>query len=215
MDDTTKKHHLSLLHQRVSTCTACGLAARRTKAVFGEGALSAPLMIVGEAPGKDEDRAGRPFIGRAGKLLERMLAEIGVPRHRVWITNAVACWPPPDQPGKWQGKPTAEHVETCREHVRAQMKIVGPRVVVCMGAVAAASMLPDLDFRHIRMGELLDKQRRGLLRSSVHENVRVVYHPSYLLRSGQTEGGEILDVTRGVVEILRDAWSTATASAPS
>lgn len=211
MDDTAKRQRLQVLHEAVKTCQRCSLAASRTKAVFGEGAYSAPVMIIGEAPGRDEDKAGRPFIGRAGHVLDRLLSESGMGRGKVWITNAVACWPPPGTAHRWQGKPTLEQVAICRAHVKAQIELVQPEVVVCMGAIAAGAMFPDLRFDHIRLGELLEKQERGLLRSPLHDDVRVAYHPAYLTRSGQSETSPLIKAALVNVHILRAAWATASA----
>lgn len=118
--------------ESLRACTACPLAQTRTQAVPGEGPIPADVMLLGEAPGEREDAIGRPFVGPAGKLLDELLASIGWLRSRVYLANVVSCRPPGNRAPKW------EEVSACRHHVRAQLDLVRPRVVVTLGAHALA-----------------------------------------------------------------------------
>lgn len=116
----------------IRTCTACPLSHTRTRAVPGEGPVPADVLFLGEGPGEQEDRTGRPFVGPAGKLLDELLVSIGWRRSRVYITNVVACRPPGNR------TPRPEEIEACRQHVRAQLELVRPKVVVALGGTALA-----------------------------------------------------------------------------
>src|SRR6516225_2732556 len=127
---------LALLADEVKACTACEeLASTRTQTVFGVGPLDAELCFVGEAPGADEDRQGEPFVGAAGQLLNRIIAACGFRREDVFICNVLRCRPP----GNRQPKP--EEASNCREYLDASIDLVGPKVVCCLGAVAAQNVL--------------------------------------------------------------------------
>lgn len=119
-----------------SSCTRCPLAAGRTQVVFGEGAPDAPLLVVGEGPGREEDRQGRPFVGRSGELLDRLLAEeAGLARHQVYIANVVKCRPPGNR------DPEPEEVAACRPYLDGQVALIGPRVVLTLGNFATRAVL--------------------------------------------------------------------------
>ncbi len=122
---------------RARTCVACRLAEGRHQVVFGAGDPSALLMLVGEAPGRDEDLAGEPFVGRAGELLTRILAAVGLSRDQVFITNTVMCRPPHNRP------PEADEQLACRPFLEAKLRAIGPRMVVLLGAVATKALLDD------------------------------------------------------------------------
>lgn len=158
------------LEQAVERCRACPLYATRTRAVFGVGNRGGEWMIIGEAPGADEDRLGEPFVGRAGKLLDLMLAAIGLSRQQVYIANILKSRPPHNR------DPKAEEIQACWPYLARQIELVQPRLLLAMGRIAAQS--------------LLDTQTPvGRLRSQVHRfqgrPLIVTYHPAYLLRSPQ------------------------------
>jgi uracil-DNA glycosylase family 4 len=164
------------LRAMVKDCTACKLCATRTQTVFGVGNQSAPLMIVGEGPGADEDAQGEPFVGRAGKLLDEMLAAIGRSRgeqdaaRAVFIANVVKCRPPGNR------DPEADEVEACRPYLDRQIERVQPKLIVALGRVAAQRLLStDAPLSRLR-GPLYHygPDKTPLL---------VTYHPAYLLRS--------------------------------
>ncbi|MEC3765597.1 uracil-DNA glycosylase [Cupriavidus sp. SS-3] len=157
------------LEAAVAGCTACGLCQTRTNTVFGVGARQAEWMLVGEAPGENEDLQGEPFVGQAGKLLDNMLGALGLARGRnVFIANVLKCRPPGNR------NPEAEEVAQCEPFLRRQIALVRPRVIVVLGRFAAQSLLRTTT-------------PIGKLRGTVHayEGIPVVvtYHPAYLLRT--------------------------------
>lgn len=158
------------LREQVLRCTRCELHRTRTQAVFGVGNRHAQWMIVGEAPGAEEDRQGEPFVGRAGQLLNRMLLALGLARGDVYIANILKCRPPNNR------DPHLDEVAHCQPYLRRQIELVRPRVLLAVGRIAAQ--------------HLLDTQLSlSRLRGSVHRlpggdiPVVVTYHPAYLLRS--------------------------------
>jgi len=161
---------LEALRAEVAECTACPLHAGRTQTVFGVGDPDAALMLVGEAPGSEEDRRGEPFVGRAGKLLDAMLAAIGLDRSGggVFIANVLKCRPPRNR------DPEPEEVAQCQGYLRRQIELVAPELIVAMGRVAAQ----DLAGSKEALGRLRQREHR------FHETpLLVTYHPAYLLRN--------------------------------
>ncbi|ESJ01201.1 DNA polymerase [Cupriavidus sp. HPC(L)] len=157
------------LEARVAGCTACQLCSTRTRTVFGVGDREADWMLVGEAPGENEDRQGEPFVGQAGKLLDNMLASLQLARgHNVFIANVLKCRPPGNR------NPEPAEVEHCEPFLRRQIALVRPRLIVVLGRFAAQTLL--------RTTTPISK-----LRGTVHryEGIPVVvtYHPAYLLRT--------------------------------
>jgi len=157
------------LEAQVSACTACKLCSTRTQTVFGVGDRQAEWMLVGEAPGENEDKQGEPFVGQAGKLLDNMLASLGLARGRnVFIANVLKCRPPGNR------NPELDEVAQCEPYLKRQIALVRPRLIVVLGRIAAQSLL--------RTTTPISK-----LRGSVHsyEGIPVVvtYHPAYLLRT--------------------------------
>lgn len=158
------------LAAEVRGCQTCGLHAGRKQAVFGVGNRKASWMIVGEAPGADEDRLGEPFVGRSGKLLDLMLQALGLDRETVFIANVIKCRPPKNR------DPVVEEVLSCRPFLERQVAMVAPRIILAVGRVAAQNLLDT-------------QQAVGKLRSRVHRfgsagiPLVVTYHPAYLLRS--------------------------------
>jgi DNA polymerase len=161
---------LEALRAQVAACVRCELHAGRTQTVFGVGDPAARWMVVGEAPGAEEDRRGEPFVGRAGKLLDEMLRAIDLARERVFIANILKCRPPGNR------DPRPEEVSCCLPYLAAQIALIRPRVILAVGRVAAQNLL----------GTDLALAR---LRGRVHEfgtpatPLVVTYHPAYLLRS--------------------------------
>jgi uracil-DNA glycosylase family 4 len=121
-------------------CTRCALSARRTQVVFGEGDPAAGLMVVGEAPGREEDLQGRPFVGRSGQLLDRLLAEeAGLRRDQVYIANVVKCRPPDNR------DPHPDEIATCRPYLQGQVELIRPRVVLTLGNFSTRLLLETKD----------------------------------------------------------------------
>jgi uracil-DNA glycosylase len=166
----TKKLLLQQLYEPYQKCIACPLGTLgRQTVVFGEGNPDAQLMIIGEAPGKDEDEQGRPFIGRSGKLLTKILTSLDIDRKEIFITNSVKCRPPQNR------KPTPLEITTCKDLLLTnQIKIVQPTVICTLGSAALESLLK----KTIKMSEFRGKQ---LLFNSII--VIPTYHPSYILRN--------------------------------
>jgi len=125
--DSGKLQRMRRLRDRADACTRCGLSGFRTHAVVGSGSLDASIVLVGEAPGRKEDESGLPFVGSAGKLLDRLLAEAGLSRESVFITNIVKCRPPKNR------RPKRTEVEPCEPYLDEQLSIIRPRVVAPMG----------------------------------------------------------------------------------
>jgi DNA polymerase len=167
------------LREAVQRCEGCPLYADATQAVFGEGTLTSEVMLVGETPGDQEDRAGAPFVGPAGQLLDRALDEAGIERSRAYVTNAVKHF-------KWRArgtrrihdKPTWTEQEACRPWVEAELALVEPRALVLLGATAAQSFLGK-EFKVTR--------HRGRVDSDLAELVIATIHPSAVLRADDRE----------------------------
>ena len=159
-----------ILRERVAACTACELCKTRTQTVFGVGNTSAEWLVIGEAPGAEEDRQGEPFVGRAGQLLNAMLLAIGLPRETVFIANVLKCRPPGNR------DPKPEEVARCRPFLAAQIALLKPKVILVVGRIAAQSLLAT-DAPLARL--------RGKLHHFGEANTPMVvtYHPAYLLRT--------------------------------
>lgn len=158
------------LRQKVAACTLCALHKSRTQTVFGVGSETARCMIIGEAPGAEEDRQGEPFVGRAGKLLDEMLRAIGLQRSEVYIANVLKCRPPNNR------DPTAEEAQHCRGYLERQIDLLNPRIILAVGRIAAQQLL-DTDAPVGKLRGTVHSLRDGRL------PVVVTYHPAYLLRS--------------------------------
>ncbi len=178
---------LQRLHAEIGDCTRCPLAyAGRHTIVFGEGDPNATLMFVGEGPGADEDESGRPFVGKAGQLLNNMITAMGLEREAVYIANIVKCRPP--------GNRTPEFVEatTCSQFLLRQIDIVQPRIIVALGSTAATYLLGVRQSLASLRGQWL--QARGA-------KVAVTYHPAFLLRDPRQKAEAWKDLQRVMAEI--------------
>ncbi|MFN2542275.1 MAG: UdgX family uracil-DNA binding protein [Chthoniobacterales bacterium] len=156
-------------------CTACHLYKRATQTVFGEGPKRAPIMLVGEQPGDYEDVAGKPFVGPAGKILDRALAEAGINRDEVYVTNAVKHfkWEPRGK-RRIHKKPNSREIAACRPWMEAEMRLVKPKLVVCLGSTAGQVFFGS-SFR-------VTRERGKVLSSKLAPKVLATVHPSSLLR---------------------------------
>jgi DNA polymerase len=181
-----KAERLAHAASAAGACRKCAIGYERRNNVYGEGDPCARLMVVGEGPGETEDQLGRPFVGRAGQLLDRMLAAIGLPREDVYICNTVKCRPTlPGPNGPRNRAPDQQEMENCRPFLDEQIEIVAPHVILALGSPAAKSFL-GRDFQITRM--------RGRWYLGPNEiPLMVTFHPAYILR--QT-GGEIEAVKR-------------------
>lgn len=161
---------LDTLEATIRGCTACGLCESRTQAVPGVGHRGADLLVIGEAPGQEEDRLGEPFVGRAGQLLDRMLAAIGLDRDRVYITNVLKCRPPNNR------DPKPEEVRACSPYLRRQIELLRPRAILAVGRISAQQLLETAE----TVGRLRGRWHRF---GPCDTPLLVTYHPAYLLRS--------------------------------
>ncbi len=158
------------LRERVAACTRCELHKSRTQTVFGVGSEGADWLIIGEAPGSEEDRRGEPFVGRAGKLLDEMLRAVNLGRDGVYIANILKCRPPGNR------DPNADEAASCRAYLDRQIALVRPKLILAVGRIAAQQLLET----DAPLGRLRGKPHR-LERHALP--VVVTYHPAYLLRT--------------------------------
>jgi uracil-DNA glycosylase len=191
---------LKKLREAASGCKACPLWETGTQTVFGEGSKSAEIVFVGEQPGDEEDKTGRPFVGPAGRLLDKALEEAGIDRKLAYVTNVVKHF-------KWQPrgkrrihqKPNAAEVAACRPWLDAELELLKPKVLVCLGATAAQALL-GRQFR-------VSKERGVPVESDLAPVVMATVHPSSILRSDDREQelALLVEDLRRVAEALRAA----------
>jgi uracil-DNA glycosylase family protein len=168
--------NLEDLRKAAKDCQACDLWKRGTQTVFGEGARSPKIMFIGEQPGDQEDREGRPFVGPAGKLLDTALVEVGIERKKIYVTNAVKHfkWEPRGK-RRIHKKPNAAEIEACRPWLDAELTVLHPKIIVCLGATAAQTLLG----RTFRVTE----HRGEFLKSELAPYLMATVHPSSILRA--------------------------------
>lgn len=171
---------LATVREASKKCTACHLYRHATQTVFGEGPKSAPIMLVGEQPGDYEDVAGKPFVGPAGKIMNRALDEAGIDRKKVYVTNAVKHfkWEPRGK-RRLHKKPNAREIAACRPWLEAEVRLVRPNLVVAMGSTAAQTIFGP-SFR-------VTRERGKVLSSKLAPKVVATVHPSSLLRQPDEE----------------------------
>jgi uracil-DNA glycosylase family protein len=186
-----KAEALAALREPGVRCCRCDLCATRTQVVFGEGSPTASLVIIGEGPGEGEDKSGHPFFGRAGKMLNSLLEEAGISREEIWITNTVKC-----RPTKQEGKrianraPLVPEIKACAIWRLGELDIIKPRVVCCLGAVAAKAIVGRDVKMTVERGQWLPF---GIpIEGMEQTEVIATYHPAYILR----QEGEAYDRVR-------------------
>jgi uracil-DNA glycosylase family protein len=179
-DFLPEKLTLPALKEAAAGCRGCDLYKNSTQTVFGEGPRKAAVMLVGEVPGDQEDRQGRPFVGPAGRILADALAEVGIARESVYVTNAVKHfkWEPQGKRRKHK-KPLASEIAACRPWLSAELTVTHPKIVVCLGLTAAQSVLG----RPIRLGD----ERGKFLSGGTGPETFVTIHPSSILRHPERE----------------------------
>jgi DNA polymerase len=178
------------LRAEVSVCTRCELSKGRTQTVFGVGNTQAELLVIGEAPGADEDRQGEPFVGRAGQLLNSMLRAMGNPRESVYIANVLKCRPPGNR------DPKPEEVASCRPFLQRQIDLLQPLLILAVGRIAAQNLLQT----DTPIGRLRGQVHRWGARATP---VIVTYHPAYLLRSPGEKRKAWIDLKFARAELAR------------
>jgi uracil-DNA glycosylase family 4 len=156
------------LRRHIGDCKRCKLGHGRTNLVFGEGSPEARLVFVGEGPGREEDQAGYPFVGEAGRLLTKIIKAMGLSREEVYICNVVKCRPPKNR------DPEEDEIETCLPFLKAQLNLIGPEVICTLGRIAAQALLG---------GEFKITRERGRWHSFMDIPLMPTYHPAYLLRN--------------------------------
>ncbi|MHC4697123.1 MAG: uracil-DNA glycosylase [Planctomycetota bacterium] len=181
IDTESTAEKAALLHKlddaRVKGCTRCDLCKTRTQTVFGQGNPSARLVFIGEAPGYEEDRQGLAFVGRAGQLLTRMIAAMGLTREDVFICNVLKCRPPNNR------DPSADEVLACSPYLREQLAIIQPEILVALGSPAAKTLLKTAQSIGKLRGRFHDYYPSELALDAPAIPVMPTYHPAYLLRS--------------------------------
>jgi DNA polymerase len=166
---TMKAHMMGLLREEIGDCKRCKLSDNRKHIVFGEGNPDAELVFIGEAPGREEDIQGRPFVGDAGKLLTRLIEKLGLTRQDVYIANIIKCRPPMNR------DPETDEIETCRGFLEKQIEIIEPKVIMSLGRIAAQTLTgnPKARITTIR-GNFFDYKGIPLMPT---------FHPAYLIRN--------------------------------
>jgi DNA polymerase len=200
-----RERDLAVAAEVVDRCRRCAIGSTRRSSVYGEGDACAALMVVGEGPGETEDKLGRPFVGRAGELLDRMLAAIDLPRGDVFICNTVKCRPTIDTGTRLANRaPTPDEMRNCRPYLDEQIEIIRPRVILALGAPAAKSFLGE------RFS--ITKQRGQWFEGPLGIPLLASFHPAYILR--QT-GGAMTEVKRMVWADLKQVRDRVTAPPPA
>lgn len=191
--------NLEELRESALGCLACPLASRRTNVVFGEGDPTSPLVLIGEGPGEQEDKLGRPFVGRSGQLLDKAIKEAGLERSQVYITNTVKCRAADWSTGKPQNRPpTEEETLACRQWLVPQLGLMKPKVILCIGAPSAKNL--------IKKNFAITKERGLYFPTEFAKTAIATLHPSYILRQMNMggDGGYSL-----LVGDIRRAWEAA------
>ena len=180
---------LNELFEKCASCERCELHKTRTNCVFGCGDPNATLMFVGEAPGEQEDLSGTPFVGRAGKLLDKYLELVGIPRERVYIANMLKCRPPKNR------DPKEDEQDLCIEYLREQVKIIRPKMIICLGRISAARLIhPDYK---------ITKEHGTWVKKGDFE-MTAVYHPSLLLRGNVLYKEQMLEDMKVIAEKFKE-----------
>ncbi|MBS6309667.1 MAG: uracil-DNA glycosylase [Firmicutes bacterium] len=182
------------LQNECNRCRACALSATRKNVVFGVGNTEAEVLFIGEGPGANEDEQGLPFVGAAGKLLDDMLAMIGLKREAVYITNIVKCRPPQNR------DPLNTEKDACIGYLRRQVAMMRPKIIVCLGRIAAAELIkPDFKITQ-EHGQFFEK--RGV-------QMTALYHPAALLRDSSKKPETFLDLKALQAKILQVCQHTS------
>jgi uracil-DNA glycosylase len=170
-----REKRLEDLARQVSVCTRCDLAMTRTNTVFASGDPYSPLMLVGEGPGENEDATGLPFVGRAGKLLDDILAAVDLTRDDVYLTNTVKCRAAVEEGGRMKNRqPKTSEIRACNPYLQGQMEAVKPAIILCLGGPAAKTLI-DKDFK-------ITKDRGKWYDLDNGAKAMTTFHPAYVLR---------------------------------
>ena len=196
-DGEGREKRLEDLARQVSVCTRCDLAMTRTNTVFASGDPYSPLMLVGEGPGENEDATGLPFVGRAGKLLDDILAAVDLTRDKVYLTNTVKCRAAVEEGGRMKNRqPKTSEIRACNPYLQGQMEAVKPKVILCLGGPAAKTII-DKDFRITK-----DRGRWHDLEGGI--KAMATFHPAYVLRQ---RGGDLQTAKRAVWRDIQEVYN--------
>ncbi len=174
------------LREECESCSACELHRTKTNCVFGTGNINADVLFVGEAPGDNEDKTGTPFVGRAGKLLDQYLFAVDIPRENVYIANILKCRPPHNR------DPLPAEEDACIDFLRRQVKLIDPKIIVCLGRISAA--------RLIRKDYKISKEH-GTIVQKGNFLMTAIYHPAFLLRN-PTKKEEMLEDMKKIKALI-------------
>jgi uracil-DNA glycosylase len=184
----SREERLEELARQVAVCTKCDLSLNRTNTVFGSGDPHSPLMLVGEGPGENEDATGLPFVGRAGKLLDDILAAVDLTRQDIYLTNIVKCRAAVEEGGRLKNRqPRTGEIKACNPYLQGQIEAIRPRIVLCLGGPAAKTII-DKDFRITK-----DRGKWYDLEGGI--KAMATFHPAYILR----QRGDDLQNTKRLV----------------
>jgi len=161
-----KEKKIKKLHQKIQVCQRCPLWKTRTNTVPGEGSTASRTMIIGQAPGREEDKTGRPFVGRAGQFLNQLLKLSKIKREKIFITSPIKCFPPKNR------KPTKKEIETCLPYLKKQIEIINPQKFILLGEVAFSVIFPNQKLKEFR-GKMIKKNGKEYF---------ATYHPAAGLR---------------------------------
>lgn len=168
MPELSKKEKLRIIEEKLQKCHNCAISKSRINLVFGTGNPDTRLMFIGEAPGRDEDLQGKPFVGRAGQLLTKIIESIGLDREEVYIANILKCRPPGNRP------PEPGEINNCEQFLKQQIEIIRPEIICPLGRISAQALL--------KTQTQISKLRGNFF---TYENIKLIptYHPAYLLRN--------------------------------
>lgn len=193
-DEKKDEKFMKVVEEKISVCTACQLSKTRTNTVAGEGNIHSPILFVGEGPGEDEDLSGRPFVGRAGQLFDKILESAGFVRKDLYITNVVKCRPPENR------VPNADEILACSHFLMAQIAIINPQIIVPLGATA-------LNFF---INGTITESRGKFFEWKSNIKIFPMFHPSYLLRNQSKEPGSPKALTWDDIRVLKKAYDEIT-----
>ena len=192
---------LEQIRQKCQNCQKCPLSKGRTNVVFAGGTPNRKLVLIGEAPGADEDKQGQPFVGRSGQLLDKILASVGFYRDKnIYIINTVKCRPPDNR------NPLPEELKACRGYLEAQLDILRPKIILLCGKVALNSFLPDAPG--------ISKVRGRFFDGPFNSRMMPIFHPAYLLRNPSTQPGSPKALMWQDMKTLKAAWEQLDADEP-
>jgi uracil-DNA glycosylase family 4 len=193
----SREERLEELARQVAVCTRCDLALNRTNTVFGSGDPYSPLMLVGEGPGENEDATGLPFVGRAGKLLDDILAAVDLTRQDVYLTNIVKCRAAVEEGGRMKNRqPRTGEIRACNPYLQGQIEAIKPKIILCLGGPAAKTII-DKDFRITK-----DRGRWYDLEGGIR--AMATFHPAYVLRQ---RGDDLQNTKRLVWKDIQNVYA--------